>query len=181
VTQSGHTPVWRATVLPSTNWKDIAELLGIAAIVASLIFVGVQLRQEQLIARTEMASVSAEIKLQINDKISEPEVAAAYAKMLSAPDELSVVEKIHLHGLLWMVIEAFKRDCFIKDRGIFEECDEQIQSLTPFYFGNEFSQRWWQLNKQDTIYALPAWVDDHISGLDKDLTLRLLDEKSASQ
>ena len=30
-----------------TNWKDIAELLGIAAIVASLIFVGLELRQSQ--------------------------------------------------------------------------------------------------------------------------------------
>ena len=167
--------------MPRANWKEIAELLGIAAIVASLIFVGVQLRQEQLIARTEMASVSAEIKLQINDKISEPEVAAAFAKMLSTPSELSVVEKIHLHGLMWMVIEAFKRDCFIKDRGIFEECEEQIQSLAPFYFGNEFSQRWWKLNKQDTVYSLPAWADEHISSLDQDLTLRLLDADLASQ
>lgn len=163
------------------HWKDIAELIGIAAIVASLVFVGVQLRQEQLIARTEMASVSAEIKLQINDKISEPEVAATFAKMLTAPGDLSVSEKIQLHGLYWMVIEAFKRDCFIKDRGIFQECTEQIQSLAPFYFGNEFSQRWWQLNKQDTIYALPAWADEHISSLDRDLTLRLLDERRANQ
>ena len=33
------------------NWKDSAELVGIAAIVASLIFVGIQLRQEQRIAQ----------------------------------------------------------------------------------------------------------------------------------
>jgi hypothetical protein len=34
----------------TTNWKQTAELVGIAAIVASLIFVGFQLRQEQNIA-----------------------------------------------------------------------------------------------------------------------------------
>ena len=34
----------------SIGWKDIAEFLGIAAIVASLIFVGVQIQQEQEIA-----------------------------------------------------------------------------------------------------------------------------------
>ena len=33
-----------------TDWKGTAELIGIAAIVASLIFVGMQLRQEQAIA-----------------------------------------------------------------------------------------------------------------------------------
>jgi hypothetical protein len=39
--------------LKSTNWKDIAELIGIAAIVVSLVFVGIQLRQEQEIAIVE--------------------------------------------------------------------------------------------------------------------------------
>ncbi len=40
-----------------TNWKDIAELIGIAAIVASLVFVGLELRQTQsaLIASTYQA------------------------------------------------------------------------------------------------------------------------------
>jgi hypothetical protein len=39
--------------LKTTNWKDIAELIGIAAIVVSLAFVGLQLRQEQEIAIVE--------------------------------------------------------------------------------------------------------------------------------
>ena len=33
-----------------TNWKDIAELIGVSAIVASLIFVGLQMKQSQEIA-----------------------------------------------------------------------------------------------------------------------------------
>ena len=36
------------------NWKKIAELAGIAAIVASLIFVGLQMKQEQEIAYSEL-------------------------------------------------------------------------------------------------------------------------------
>jgi len=36
--------------LKGTNWKDNAELVGVAAIVASLIFVGLQLKQSQDIA-----------------------------------------------------------------------------------------------------------------------------------
>ena len=30
--------------MKDTNWKDVAELIGIAAIVASLIFVGLQMK-----------------------------------------------------------------------------------------------------------------------------------------
>lgn len=37
----------------SENWKGIAELLGITAIVASLVFVGLELRQSQRIAFAE--------------------------------------------------------------------------------------------------------------------------------
>ena len=36
-----------------TDWKSIAEFVGIVAIVASLIFVGLQLRQEQEVAQIE--------------------------------------------------------------------------------------------------------------------------------
>jgi len=36
--------------LKTASWKDIAELFGIAAIVASLIFVGLEMRQTREIA-----------------------------------------------------------------------------------------------------------------------------------
>jgi hypothetical protein len=38
------------------KWKDTAELIGIGAIVASLVFVGLQMRQEQEIARAQTLS-----------------------------------------------------------------------------------------------------------------------------
>ena len=41
-----------------TNWKDTAELIGIAAIVASLIFVGLQLKQDRDLAIAE-ATISS--------------------------------------------------------------------------------------------------------------------------
>ncbi len=40
--------------MKTTNWKDIAELIGIGAIVGSLIFVGFQMRQDKLIAEAQI-------------------------------------------------------------------------------------------------------------------------------
>jgi len=40
--------------MKNTNWKDIAELTGIAAIVASLVFVGLQMKQSHQIALAEI-------------------------------------------------------------------------------------------------------------------------------
>lgn len=39
-------------------WNEIAELIGIAAIVASLVFVGLQMRQDHVIARSELGAGS---------------------------------------------------------------------------------------------------------------------------
>lgn len=38
------------------DWKEIAELAGVAALVASLIFVGLQIRQEHRLARAQNAA-----------------------------------------------------------------------------------------------------------------------------
>lgn len=52
--------------MKNTDWKSTAELFGIAAIVASLVFVGFQLRQDReiAIAETFLAILSSEIELQ---------------------------------------------------------------------------------------------------------------------
>ena len=43
--------------MKSTSWKDVAELIGIAAIVASLVFVGQEIKQSREIARLEWTGV----------------------------------------------------------------------------------------------------------------------------
>jgi hypothetical protein len=46
------------------NWKDIAELIGIGAIVASLIFVGLQMKQSQDIAIASQYHARAALSVQ---------------------------------------------------------------------------------------------------------------------
>ena len=55
----------------SANWKDIAELTGIAAIVASLIFVGLQLKQSQDIALSELSASILASRVETNSSISD--------------------------------------------------------------------------------------------------------------
>ena len=54
-----------------TDWKDTAELVGIAAIVASLIFVGLQLRQESAIAARESSSDFVEAGIEMAQLFSD--------------------------------------------------------------------------------------------------------------
>ena len=77
MTHNGQSPK-RSLKLKATNWKDIAELVGIAAIVASLIFVGLQMKQSQEIAVAETY---------------QQEIAAAYASGELASLNAEAVER----------------------------------------------------------------------------------------
>ena len=59
--------------MKTMSWKSLAELTGMTAIVGSLTFVGLQIRQEQVIALSEInlsaLSSSIEINNSINDNI----------------------------------------------------------------------------------------------------------------
>ena len=57
--------------MKSKDWKDTAELVGIAAIVASLMFVGLQLRQEQDIAIAALGQSEVTSRTELNLGMSE--------------------------------------------------------------------------------------------------------------
>lgn len=56
--------------MKSTIWKDDVELIGIAAIVASLVFVGIELQQSQSIARADRQFQQVEKVFGLTDLIS---------------------------------------------------------------------------------------------------------------
>ena len=59
--------------MKKTNWKDIAELIGIAAIVASLVFVGLQMRQSQEIALATQYQSRYELTLDLMTQMTDSE------------------------------------------------------------------------------------------------------------
>ena len=80
----------------STNdWKSIAEFIGIAAIVASLIFVGLQMRQSHEIALSERHSTrTGTIIEQIMSVSENPYFLSAQAKRSAGkPEEITPVER----------------------------------------------------------------------------------------
>ncbi len=99
--------------MQKTGWKDIAELFGIAAIVASLLFVGLQMKQSQQIALSaiyqarsdssmaiRMAPLESEALLSARAKLRHgkggpltPEEQAAMRALLTG--RLTYLENVH--------------------------------------------------------------------------------------
>lgn len=70
------------------SWKETAELIGVAAIVASLIFVGLQLKQSQAIALSAAYQARADSSLEFRNKVFDsPELLSALAKVLNGEYE----------------------------------------------------------------------------------------------
>lgn len=57
--------------MTATSWKDIAELVGIVAIVASLLFVGLQLRQDRRVATLESLVAGQVTEFEVSRLIGE--------------------------------------------------------------------------------------------------------------
>ena len=83
--------------MKSANWKESAELVGLAAIVASLIFVGLELRQSQKIALNDAAFTTASWYMETRNEVNAN--AEVWAKG-NAGEELSRAEFIIYENLI---------------------------------------------------------------------------------
>jgi negative regulator of sigma E activity len=79
------------------NWKDIAEALGVTAIVASLIFVGLQMKQAQDIAQNEISLGILEAGVEMNSQLNQ--YADIWVKGAQG-DELSDTEALIFANLM---------------------------------------------------------------------------------
>ena len=57
--------------MKSLHWRDVAELVGIASIVASLIFVGLQLKQDRELGMADITSARTESAVALTQLVTE--------------------------------------------------------------------------------------------------------------
>ena len=78
------------------NWKAIAESIGILAIVASLVFVGLQLQQERIVASSQVNMATLETIVAIDTAMAEH--ADVWVKARNMQDlseaEIQIVDRL---------------------------------------------------------------------------------------
>ena len=162
--------------MKTSNWKDIAELSEISAIVVSLIFVGFQMRQDQVIARSELTSHSFDLMVGFNQSLFDPSFAGTYVKMLDDPENLTVEEEVRIDALLNSVMRAYSRECYLVVRGIFAECTNILNATAERYFGNKYAQSWLRVRKENISTIVFDQLEAHLANLEADQFLRRLEQ-----
>ena len=92
--------------MKSVNWKSTIELIGIGAIIASLIFVGLQLRQEQEIAIVDTYGAVTETDINLSILVSQD--MASWQRGLEGEEQTADEQAIFI-GLLVAVASQYQR------------------------------------------------------------------------
>lgn len=128
--------------MKSANWHDIAELMGIAAVVGSLLFVGLQMQQTQEIARTERNASELANTMEVSDAI------IAHADIWvrgNAGDELTSVEEVIFSRLVRNVNDlAYFGVQQERLLGLDEAAELEIATYAGFLYENPGARRVWR-------------------------------------
>ena len=158
--------------------RDVLEGIGFLAVIASLLFLSLQVHQELVIARAELNTVLIERSAELLEMKMDAEFSTTWAKMLEQPDELSTAEVIRINSFLQTVKETFYMDCLLVERGIFDECEAYARSHAALFFGNEYAKAWWARNPAGGIIE---WVNEVISETDSRWELRSISESISTK
>ena len=127
------------------GWREVAELIGIAAIVASLVFVGLQLRQEQNIAVAALGQSEIASRTDLNLGMSE--FAEVWDKS-NRGEPLSGAESLIMESL----IDAWFRRALIgsQDReGLGGGSDSTSRRLfSVFLYQNTGARCIWEIQRE---------------------------------
>jgi len=134
------------------DWKTLVELVGIAAIVASLVFVGLQMRQAQDIAYSERAQTQATNTIEITNEINEhPEI---WARGL-AGEHLDEIDEIVFGNLMlaWNDMAFFS-------------------STAALVLGNESAASFYVIDYGDFLYRNPGarqWFETRQTRIEEEI------------
>ena len=147
-------------------WKDVAELIGIGAIVASLIFVGIETRNSTEQARLTNRALEIAAYQDLMDNIGEwnmaqmqdPELAMLVKKAREAPDQLTELEQYQMSRSYFVRLRHGDMAYFHHERGVID--DERLASaLEILNFSNPGMRAHWKRTRLNFAEAYRNHID----------------------
>ena len=144
--------------------SDWIQILATIGVVAGLILVAFELRQNATLARAEMNSQMHIAMQSIQGSLRDREFAAVLRKSIEQPHELDLEEKLMMHGYYRDLIGLLSRERQMINRGVFVDDNDFVAALVVREgLGTEFGRAWWDQNKvayfSGTVKAMDAALE----------------------
>ena len=146
--------------MKKTEWKGIAELAGIASIVASLVFVGLELRQSHRVALAEVYQARSSMAIEVQSAYAQSErLQDAVAKMISG-EPLTPKEEVLVTRSWNPWLTYFENNHFQYEIGMLsEEQWTSTRNTMRTWARMPLFQEWWMDQKADWRQSFVMQMD----------------------
>ena len=155
-----------------SDWLQIAANVGI---IAGLLLVGLQLKQNSDLLKTQLLYEESNRLVELETQVVGENGAEVWAKSISDPGNLSLSEQRIMEALLWSFVEQLRATRLLAELGLIEdeEWRLRVRSDTAYYLANEYGRAWWA-NYRDGNTSLPSdlilEINARLSGVNTNFT-----------
>ncbi len=154
------------------NWEAvqaIAELAAATAVLLSLGYLAIQIRQNTVLVRAQLESDATAGWIEIDASKQSEGFAEVLAKAIEAPNDLTLGEMVELDGYLFTYIEQLVRHRRQLELGLTDRpLEDLIASSIYDFFGNRYAQAWWAVTSHKWSPSLVATIDRHLASVSPD-------------
>lgn len=147
------------------SWKEIAEIIGVTAIVASLVFVGVELRQARQIAIADVYQQRSSMVIDLHSaRLSSEPLAQAMKKMASG-EELDDWDTKLVNTVHYLFITYWENVHFQYEYGLMPEEQWQAsqRALGNYLRNTPGALEFWESTKFAMRGSFVATVDEIVA------------------
>lgn len=158
------------------GWKDVFEGVGLLAVIASLVFVGIETRNSATEAAINTRAIEVASYQELTNNIiaanllvvGDVELSDTLAKAASDPDSLSVSERSRYR--LWAISRFRHADLayFQYERGVIDEVRlRSILSPLQAIFRTKLGKEEWEYFRPNFVESFRIFVDENIQDLEQ--------------
>jgi len=141
------------------QWAYIGEIVAAAAVVASLIYLAIQVRQSNALVRAQTRQIMMQMGQQeLHKVVDDPKIWSLWTK-----EQMTDDEKARMHSFLMANLRQREYEWLEKEEGVIDpKMFEAYAGITAIVLGTERTRRWWAVHGHSHAFdpGFVSFVDE---------------------